>query len=71
MQKLFYVRSSGVESFVNAEVKKINSFIGSKGKIVSVIPCNVAGIDNTVDWMIVADNSHDTLALDEENNYNL
>jgi len=57
MQKIFYLNTSQNTAFINEELEEINRFIGIKGKILSVTPNRIAGRDNTVDWLIVADNA--------------
>jgi hypothetical protein len=58
MQKIFYVNTSQNYALINAYLKEINDFMGKMGKILSVTPSKVPGRDNTVDWLIVADNGN-------------
>ena len=56
MQKIFYINTSKNTSLIDAELdEKINKFIGNTGKILSIIPSKVPGRNNTVDWLITAE----------------
>jgi len=55
MQKIFYINTSQNNTLINAYLKEINDFMGKAGKILRVTPSRVPGRDNTVDWLIVAD----------------
>lgn len=55
MEKIFYINTSQNNALINAYLKEVNDFMGSRGKVVSITPSRVSGRDNTVDWLVVAE----------------
>ena len=56
MQRIFYINTSKNTSLIDADLEKINRFVGNTGTFLSIVPSKVSGRDNTVDWLITAEN---------------
>jgi len=62
MEKIFYINTSQNTALIDAYLKEVSDFMGSRGRVVSITPSRVAGKDNTVDWLVVADDGN-TLSM--------